>query len=195
MEMATAIALSGSLAFAASITAAVLTLLRDRSERLRHRLQLQLDRRRFRQERRRWRVEFTRDREQALFQERLRSYPQLLVALGALGEQRARRISLRRLRQLADELNRLGYGPAALAMLPDTRRALFVLRDRCRKLKPDSPEFEGLLAARTDLIELLRRDLNHSSIWRQTDHLLEKDQRILLARRGKRAGARARRSI
>ncbi|MBX7056657.1 MAG: hypothetical protein K1X75_01235 [Leptospirales bacterium] len=179
METSAAIALSGGLALAGSLTATVVALLRDRQERLRHRLQLALERRRFQHEQRRWRIEFTRDRELALFQERLRSYPALLKSLGALGEQRSRRIAPARLRRLAGELNELGYGPAALAMLADTRRALFILRDRCRRNGRTPAEMEKLLKARTDLIELLRRDLNHSSLWRSARPLLDWNERAL----------------
>jgi hypothetical protein len=163
--------------FCGSALAAVINLLRERSDRRRWERELQLEEKRIDHERNRWAIELTRERELELFRQRILAYPSLMDALEPLGEQGEKQITEVELDALAEKLNSFGYGAAGLYMLPDTRRTLFILRDRCRSRADGKTSIEEIRRVRTDLIERMRRDLNLESIWRDLDSLLEHNRR------------------
>lgn len=165
MDVTVQVAMIGGL-FA--LFATVLTILTNR-------YQEQLERRRVRHEENRWALELNNARELELHRMRLRTYPEVFAVLGRLSDYNIRQLSEEELLAAAAQLNGWGYGEAGLCMLPDTRTALLILRDRVLQLARKTMSYEEFLRGpRTDLVELMRRDLNHDwSEWRDLKPLIE----------------------
>jgi hypothetical protein len=134
-----------------------------------------VEERRVRHEEIRWALDLNNQREIELHKMRLQSYPEVFAALGRLSDYNIRQLDEQALLDLAERLNACGYGEAGLCMLPDTRTTLFIVRDRVLQLARKTLSYEEFLRGpRTDLVELMRRDLNHDwSQWREYKPLIE----------------------
>lgn len=99
----------------------------------------------------------------------------MFKGLGQLSHYNIHQLTESQALELADRLNQWAYGEPGLYMLPDTRTAMFVLRDRLVRFARKRITAEELLRGpRTDLVELMRRDLNHDwSEWREFKPLIE----------------------
>ncbi|MBD1871261.1 hypothetical protein H6F95_28940 [Cyanobacteria bacterium FACHB-471] len=195
MDITTNVALVGALftLFAAILTALV-SFFRERSEREKWRRSLEFERvkwertielerekwqktieleeRRIRHEENKWILELNSQRELELYKMRLRAYPEIFVMLEQLSHYRINGIDENKARELAEKLNEWGYSDAGLCMSPDTREAVFALRRRLGKyLQKEISAKDLTKGPRTDLIELMRRDLNHGSLWREFETL------------------------
>ena len=150
-----------------TVLAALLTLLTNT-------LQSRIERRRVRHEENRWAFELNSEREMELHRMRLRTYPEVFDALGKLSSVNIRRLTPEELQALAEQFNRWAYGEPGLCMLPDTRTALLIARDRLLQLSRRTTTAEQFLRGpRTDLVELMRRDVNHDwSQWREYKDLI-----------------------
>ena len=109
---------------------------------------------------------------------RLRTYPLVLETLENLSSHNVKELSDNDIRDLADKFNAFGYGEAGLCMLPDTRDTVFSLRRDLILFANNKIGARELMGgSRTDLIELLRRDVNHDwSRWRDFQTLTEVNQ-------------------
>lgn len=109
---------------------------------------------------------------------RLRTYPAVLETLERLSGHYIYKLSEEEILGLADKFNMFGYGEAGLCMLPDTRDAVFALRTDLIRLAGKEIDAKSIRrGSRTDLIELLRRDVNHDwSRWRDFQTLTEVNQ-------------------
>ncbi|MBD2101603.1 hypothetical protein [Leptolyngbya sp. FACHB-261] len=195
MDIATNVALIGALfTFFAAILTALVSFFRERSEKEKWRRSLEFERvkwertmelerekwqktieleeRRIRHEENKWILELNSQRELTLYKMRLRTYPDIFVALEQLSQYRVNEINENKARELAEKLNTWGYSDASLCMSPDTREAVFALRRKIGKyLQKEISAKDLTKGPRTDLIELMRRDLNHGSLWREFETL------------------------
>jgi hypothetical protein len=160
--------------FAAFLTT-VVSFFRERSEKEKWKRTLELEERRLKHEENRWVLELNNQREMELHKMRLQTYPEVFAALGQLSSYNIDQRNESQLMELADRFNQWGYGEAGLCMLPDTREAVFLLRDSIVKLaKNEVNPFHVVNSTRVDVIELMRRDLNHDwSLWRQFKPLID----------------------
>lgn len=138
---------------------------------------MELEERRIKQEENKWILELNSQRELELHKMRLRTYPEIFIALEQLSHHCIKKLDENAISQLADKLNNWGYSEAGLCMLPDTRAAIFSLRkDLVKYLHKEINSHDLMKGSRTDLIELMRRDLNHNwSIWRQFKTLTDEN--------------------
>lgn len=186
MDITVQVALVGAiLTFFAGLIAAIVNFFHERSEKEKWQRTLEIEERRIKHEENKWALELNNQRESELHKMRLRSYPEIFAALELLSHYHQNEINEGTVTALATKLNRWGYDEAGLCMLPDTREAIFALRRHLEKyLRKEINAEEVMHGPRTDLIELMRRDLNHNwSVWRQfktlTDDNLEGVQRTL----------------
>jgi hypothetical protein len=140
-----------------------------------HRSKLEANR--IQHEKQKWLLELHAEFEKRLHEIRLQEYPAILAELERLSHLRIASETPESLRELAGKLNAWGYSKAGMCMSSQTRDALFKLRYKLTELasmKLSDKEREDLMQGmRTDLIEWLRRDVNHSaSIWRNLPSLL-----------------------
>jgi hypothetical protein len=195
MDANTNVALIGTLF---TLFAAILTVLvnffRERSEREKWRRSLEFERvkwertielerekwqktteyeeRRIKHEENKWVLELNSQRELELYRTRLRTYPDIFIALEQLSQYRVNELSEDAAIELANSLNVWGYSEAGLCMSSDTRESVFSLRRKLEKYLHKEINARDLTKGpRTDLIELMRRDLNHGSIWREFETL------------------------
>jgi hypothetical protein len=112
------------------------------------------------------------DFERRLQEVRLRAYPPVFADLKKLSHFPDRLYSRDDLMSLTEDVNSWGYGEAGLVMLPDTREAVFKMRDELRQLAGSASEPTKLTEefrkrTRTDVAELMKRDLGlPESKWR-----------------------------
>jgi len=132
---------------------------------LKHRLEC----RRLRHDEIRWLLELHGELERKLLEARLETYPDVFKGLQQLSHYPPSERSRDDWLGLAATVNDWGYGKAALVMLPDTRAAIFKLREALRQLADGKIDAEQMMAgARTDVAELMQRDLNQNgSVWRE----------------------------
>lgn len=137
-----------------------------------------LEKRRIRHEENKWALDLNNQREMELHKMRLRTYPEVFAALRKLSSYTIHQLDEQQALELADRLHEWAYGEPGLCMLPDTRTALFVLRDKLVQFTRKKVSARELLRGpRTDLIELMRRDLNHDwSEWREFEPLIERNR-------------------
>jgi hypothetical protein len=137
-----------------------------------------LEEKRIQHEKQKWLVELHGELEKRLHEIRLNEYPTILAELERLSHFRIQSETAESLRELAAKLNVWGYAKAGLCMSGGTRDALFKLRFRLIEFTEGKLGPEELMAGpRTDLIEWLRRDVNHSvSTWRNLPTLLSETQ-------------------
>jgi hypothetical protein len=212
MDVTVQVALIGAMfTFFAGLVATIVNFFRERSEKEKWQRTLELERekwqrtlelerekwqrtsemeeRRIKHEENRWVLELNSKHELELHKMRLRTYPEIFAALEQLSHYHQDGLNENVVTELATKLNNWGYAEAGLCMLPDTREAVFALRRHLEKyLRKEISTEEVMHGPRTDLIELMRRDLNHNwSIWRQfktlTDESLEGVQRTLADRK------------
>lgn len=140
--------------------------------------QSKLEAQRIDHERQRWLLELHSKFEDKLYNLRLKGYVPILASLELLSHYRIHDSTSEQLRDLASKMNSWGYGPAGLCMSGATRDSLFALRFKLIDYIDGKIDAETLMAeSRTDLIELMRRDLNHStSTWRNLPSLLAEIQ-------------------
>jgi hypothetical protein len=203
MDIAIQVALIGALfTFFAGLLTAIVSLYRERLEKQKWARTIALDEQRFNHEKNGWALELTNLREMELFKQRLQEYPELFADLAALSSHRLGDLTPGKALALADKLNEYAYGQAGLCMLPDTRQAITILRnslkgfgagqDQKTKSKPWPPEIEAIMRPRTDLLELMRRDLGHGgSIWRDCKPLIELNSELVRAVNEKLAGSQS----
>lgn len=179
MDTALQAAIIGALfTLSAAILASLVNYYRERSERERWQRTLEFEQKKQSYERIRWALDLNNQREIELHKMRLRTYPAVLETLERLSGHYINKLSEEEIRGLADKFNAFGYGEAGLCMLPDTRDAVFALRKDLIRLAGKEIDAKSLRAgSRTDLIELLRRDVNHDwSRWRDFQTLTEVNQ-------------------
>ena len=133
-----------------------------------------LEARRIDHERQRWLLELHAKFEDKLHDLRVKEYPPMLADLELLSHYRIQGVEPEQLRELASKLNTWGYSLGGLCMSGATRDALFALRFKLTDFIDGKIDPESFMAGpRTDLIELMRPDLNHStSTWRNLPSLL-----------------------
>lgn len=132
-------------------------------------LKHQLESRRLRNDEVRWLLELQGDIERKLLDARLEAYPDVFKSLQDLSHFPPAQRSSSDWLKAASVVNDCGYGKAALVMLPDTRAAIFKLQASLQQLADGKlSEEEMMSGARTDVAELMQRDLNLTgSIWRE----------------------------
>jgi hypothetical protein len=175
MDITVQIAIIGTLfTFFAALLTTLVNFYRERSEREKWHRTLELEERRIRHEENKWALELNNWREMELYKMRLRTYPEVFSALERLSMQNIPHLSENEIMELVDKLNKWGYGEPGLCMVPDTRDAIWVLRDYLKlfaQKKVSAKVIRG--GPRTDLIELMRRDLSHDpSKWRDYKPLI-----------------------
>jgi hypothetical protein len=185
--------ISAIVAFFAALLTALVSYFRERSEREKWKRTLELEERRIKNEEYRRTLELNNLREIELHKVRLRTYPEVFSALTKLSSYNLLQFDEKIAQELVGEFTEWGYGEAGLCMLPDTRDALFALRQiLIRVLDKDISEeraihlLSGTQSIRIDLIELMRRDFNHEwSQWRNIKPLIdmnrEKYQKLIEA--------------
>ncbi len=166
MEITIQIALiSAVLTFFAAVLATIVNFYRERSENLRWQRTLQLEERRVKQEENKWLLELNSQREMELHKIRINTYPELFTTLSELSRHNVHKLTEDRMLELADKINKYGYGDAGLCMLTDTREAIFALRRSLVKLADKEIDIEEIIGPNgtcTKLVELMRRDLSHN---------------------------------
>ena len=176
MEITLKVALIGALfTFFAALLTALVNFYKERFEKEKWRRTMELEEQRFNHEKNRWALELTNLREMELFKQRFHEYPELFALLATLSSHNLQGFKPEKALTLADKLNGLGYGKVGLCMLPDTREAIFILRDYLKAFAATRlTDAEMMISPRTDLIELMRRDLSHDrSRWRDYKSLIE----------------------
>lgn len=168
----------------AALLATLVNYYRERSESQKWKRTLELEERRIKHEEIKWALELNNQREMEIHRVRLKTYPEIFTALSSLSHHNLHKLTDDRLLELADMLNSWGYGESGLCMLPDTRDAVFRLRNTLTQAAQGKIQVRELVSrnsTRTELIELMRRDLNHSwSPWREFKSLLEMNEKSLL---------------
>lgn len=161
--------------FFAALATILASYLRERSERQKWHRTLQLEERRIRHEELKWALDLNNQREIELHRMRLRTYPKVFELIVPLSRCNIFLLDKERIEKLANQFNEIGYGEAGICMLPDTREAVFTLRDALFGLARKEVSAEDVMRGpRTDLAELLRRDSNHDwSPWRQFKTLID----------------------
>lgn len=176
MDVALQAAIIGALfTFFGALLTILMNFYRERSEREKWRRTLELEERKIKHEENKWTLELNNQRELELMKSRLSSYPEVFASLGKLSHHNIKSLSRENILELSDKFNSYGYGLSGLCMLPDTRDAAFVLRDYL-KLFADKRvnDYDVMGGPRTDLIELMRRDLSHDrSVWRDYKPLIQ----------------------
>lgn len=170
------IALTGALlTFFASAFATLVNYFRERSEKQKWKRTLDIEERRIKHEENRWSLELNSQREMELYKIRLRTYPEVFALLEKLSHYHIEQFDEKYLKDIAEQLNRFGYGDVGLCMLADTHETVFDLRRHIEKyLRQEITVKELLRGPRNDLIELMRRDLNHSwSVWQDIKPLMD----------------------
>jgi hypothetical protein len=180
MDIAIQVALIGALfTFFAALLTTLVSVYRERFEKLKWTRTFDLEERRFNHEKNQWALELTNLREMELFKQRLQEYPELFTDLGALSSHNLGALTPGKALTLADKLNEFGYGKAGLCMLPDTRQAVLILRNSLKAFDAGQ-NIETIKDPRTNLLELMRRDLSHNrSIWRDYESLLDVNRKQL----------------
>ena len=163
MDITVKVALIGTLlTFFAGLLATIVNFFHERSEREKWKRTIQLEERRIKHEENKWLVELNSQRELELYKIRWKTYPEIFTALEQISHYHQDKITDDVIRELANKLNYWGYSEAGLCMLSDTRKALFELRKNLVKfLNKEMNKEEIMHGARQDLIEGMRRDLNH----------------------------------
>lgn len=163
MGEASTIALLGALfTLFAAVLATLVNFYRERSEKQKWQRTVELEERRFSHEKSRWALELNSLRETELYKLRLQVYPEVFAALASLSQYNIHDFDHNSALALSQKLNEWGYNRVGLCMLPETRDALFVLRDYCLAFaKGQIRGIEDIIPPRTTLIELIRRDLSH----------------------------------
>ena len=172
--------------FAALLTALV-SYFREWSEREKWKRTLELDEQRIKNDEIKWALELNNQRELYLHKARLRTYPEVFEALAALSSYNLHEFDEDKAKELADKLTKWGYGEAGLCMLPDTRDSLFSLRDTLGRFGRKEISKDLMIgelsrpdSIRVDVIERMRRDLNHSwSQWRDLKPILDVNREIV----------------
>lgn len=135
-------------------------------------LKTRLEREKWKHEKESWKINLISQVDLDLFKKRLESYPLIMQTLSPLSDYMLDQIPRSTLKKVATELHRAAYGEPGLFMDSDTRKEIVKLRDLCQRFAaaPDRGDRSRLrrelLRRRTDVIERLRRDLGHRSIWR-----------------------------
>jgi hypothetical protein len=187
MDLSLQIALIGAMfTFSVGILATLVNYFRERSEKDRWQRSLELERekwqrtleieeRRIKHEENKWTLELNNQLELELHKMRIRTYPEVFSMLSLLSHYNIDHLTESQAQEFADKLNQWGYGEVGLCMLPDTRDAVFCLRTKLmRFVRKEIPTKELIHGERTDLIELMRRDLNHEwSVWRKFKPLID----------------------
>lgn len=169
------IALTGALlTFFASVFATLVNYFRERSEKQKWKRTLDIEERRIKHEENRWSLELNSQREMELYKVRLRTYPEVFALLERLSHYHIEQFDEKYLKGIADRLNEFGYGDVGLCMLADTHETVFDLRRHIEKYLRQEIDIKELLRGpRNNLIELMRRDLNHSwSVWQDIKPLM-----------------------
>jgi hypothetical protein len=137
-----------------------------------------LEKRRIDHEREKWLLELHAVLEKRLHEIRLEEYPQIFAEMERLSHFRISAETPESLHELAGKLNKWGYGRSGLCMSGPTRDALFALRFKLIEFAEGKIEADKFMAGpRTDFVEWMRRDLNHSvSTWRNLPSLLSEIQ-------------------
>ena len=170
------IALTGALlTFFASVFATLVNYFRERSEKQKWKRTLDIEERRIKHEENRWSLELNSQREMELYKVRLRTYPEVFALLEKLSHYHIEQFDEKYLKDIADQLNKFGYGDVGLCMLADTHETVFDLRRHIEKyLRQEINVKELLRGPRNNLIELMRRDLNHGwSVWQDIKPLMD----------------------
>lgn len=111
-----------------------------------------------------WYLELHSQFERTLFDMRIRTYPEVFTALEALSHHNIAALNKQSAKNLADKLNKYGYSEFGLCTLPDTQKSLFEVRKKITQyIKGDIKAKDLCHGERTDLIEHMKRDLNHSA--------------------------------
>jgi hypothetical protein len=173
--------ISAIVAFFAALLTALVSYFRERSEKEKWRRTLELEERRVKNEEYKWTLELNNQREIEVHKVRLRAYPEVFGALTKLSSYNLGQFDEKLAQELADKFTEWGYGEAGLCMLPDTRDALFALRqiligflDKNISKEEAIHLLSGTQSIRIDLIELMRRDFNHEwSQWRNIKPLID----------------------
>ena len=170
------IALIGALlTFFASVFATLVNYFRERSEKQKWKRTLDIEERRIKHEENRWSLELNSQREMELYKVRLRTYPAVFSLLEKLSHYHIEEFDEKYLKEITDQLNKFGYGDVGLCMLADTHETVFDLRRHIEKyLRQEINVKELLRGPRNNLIELMRRDLNHGwSVWQDIKPLMD----------------------
>ena len=136
-------------------------------------LKTRLEREKWKHEKESWKINLISQVDLDLLKKRLESYPLIMQTLSPLSDYMLDQSPRNALRAVATELHAAAYGEPGLFMDSDTRKEIVKLRDLCQRYT-STPARSGarprlrreLLRRRTDVIERLRRDLGHRSIWR-----------------------------
>jgi hypothetical protein len=163
MDIAVQVAIIGALfTFFAALLATLVNFYRERSEREKWQRAQELEERRIRHEENKWALELNNWREMELYKMRLRTYPEVFSVLERLSLQNIDQLNENELTEIIEKLNKWGYGEPGLCMLPDTRDAIWVLRDYLKAFAQKKVSAMDIRKGpRTDMSELMRRDLSH----------------------------------
>ncbi len=180
--------ITATVTFFAALITAWISYFHERSEKEKWERTLELEKQKFKNEELKWILELNNLREIELHKTRLRTYPEVFGALAKLSSYNLNQFDEKLARELADKFTEWGYSEAGLCMLDETRDALFTLRQILIRFLYTNiskevaiEELSGTKSKRIDLIEFLRRDLNHGrSKWRKNKSLLEKDREELV---------------
>lgn len=166
---------SALLTFFASAFATLVNYFRERSEKQKWKRTLDIEERRIKHEENRWSLELNSQREMELYKARLRTYPEVFALLEKLSHYHIEKFDEKYLKDIAGQLNKFGYSDVGLCMLADTHETVFDLRRHIEKYLRQEIDIKALLRGpRNDLIELMRRDLNHSwSVWQDIKPLMD----------------------
>jgi len=113
-----------------------------------------------RRERFRWAEQLKQTYATEILRVRLDEYPKLGAMLMNLGRDYGKTLTPEQVRKLAREINEWAYGRGGLCAEPDTRSAVFILRETLECYAEKKETFDKVREWRQLTINLLRRDLD-----------------------------------
>lgn len=131
-----------------------------------------------RRDRFRWAEQLKQTYATEILRVRLEEYPKLGAMLMNLGRYYGRQLSAEQISKLARDINVWAYGRGGLCAEPDTRSAVFILRETLDRYAIKSEPFEKVREWRQLVINLLRRDLDLGPAY----ELPERDYQTLFAK-------------
>lgn len=162
-----------------SIITIIFNFYKERAEKEKWKRTLELEERKITHDENKWAFELIINREIKLFEKRIETYPKLFLLLNIFSKTKLKNVQKSEIVELINKLDGHVYGEIGLYMLSDTRDALVKFRNDCLKCLDGQLEFKYMrFGTRTELLELMRRDLSHDLRFHNFKSLIriERDQ-------------------
>ena len=171
--------ISAVVTFCISLITILFNFYRERFEKEKWKRTIELEERKIIHDENKWAFELIINREIKLFEQRIEKYPKLFSLLNIFSKTRLSVVKNSDIEKLINQLDNHIYGEIGLCMLSDTRDSLIKFRNDCLKCLDGKIELKDMrYGSRTELLELIRRDLSHDLRFHDYKSLInvERDQ-------------------